>query len=85
MYGNFHYINLLIFHPLQDIFIHNSRLVVDEDNNGKFRLERVNVESTSVRVVPLNPPSHIHTAVRSQKVVSAYLIILGIHMDARNK
>ena len=33
----------LIFHPHQIIFIYyNSRLVVDEDDNGKFRLERVN-------------------------------------------
>ena len=33
----------LIFKPRQIIFIHynNSRLVVDENDNGKFRLERV--------------------------------------------
>ena len=36
----------LISHPLQIIFIHyecdsNSRLVVNEDDNGKFKIERV--------------------------------------------
>ena len=42
----------IIFHPLQIIFIHyKSRIarairgfVVDEDDNGKYRLERVNKE-----------------------------------------
>ena len=31
----------LIFHPHQVIFIHYKWLVVDADDNGKFRLERV--------------------------------------------
>ena len=36
-------------HPLQVKNCHsNSRLVVDEDDNGKFRLERVNEPSTPV-------------------------------------
>ena len=41
---------IAIFHPLQVIFIHyksSSRLVVDEDDHGKFRLEMVNGESAS--------------------------------------
>ena len=35
----------LLFYPHQVVFIHyksRSRLVVDEDDNGKFRLQRVN-------------------------------------------
>ena len=35
-------------HPLQVENDSNSRLVVDEDDNGKFRLERVNPHNTDV-------------------------------------
>ena len=42
-------------HPLQvENCYSNSRIVVDEDNNGKFRLERVN--PMQARIVNLSHP-----------------------------
>ena len=44
-------------HPLQvencDINMINSRLVVDEDDNSKFRLERVQPSSEAVSLYPI--------------------------------
>ena len=55
----------LLSHPHQIIFIHyksriaNLRLVVDEDDNGKFRLERVNMFNVSDSVyIKLLLPGH---------------------------
>ena len=60
----------LIFKPHQIIFIHykncvsNSRLVVDKDDNGKFRLERVNPYSAGMDFSRQNLTSKVdsHTA-----------------------
>ena len=58
IHGNFLYFSLTTNHlyPLQvGNCDSNSRLVVDEDDNGKFRLERVKVTShTTIPVEKLN-------------------------------
>ena len=45
------------FHPLQvENCDSNSRLVVDEDDNGKFKLDRVNLKSTQIVCQSINTP-----------------------------
>ena len=49
-----------LLHPLQvDNCDSNSRLVVDEDDNGKFRLERVNPYNFEIFLYKLLRPTGI--------------------------